>query len=254
MKFFARRIAYARYGMAKNVFLAGASGAIGRRLIPLLLDAGYIVHGLTRSAEKAEQLKRSGALPIIGDVYDAAALTASVAAAQPDIVVHQLTDLPQTIDAGLGNDQLERNARVRVEGTQNLVAAALTAHARQFVAQSLIASYANGAEPHSESDPIDAARGSIITLERLAIESPPLLGCALRFGRFYGPGTWYQKPDGGAPVHVDAAASATLLAIERRATGVFNVAEDRGYATSARARDELGWSADFRLCNGPNGR
>jgi nucleoside-diphosphate-sugar epimerase len=239
--------------MSKNVFLAGASGAIGRRLIPLLLDAGYVVHGLTRSAEKAVQLERSGVLPVIGNVYDAGALAESVAAAKPDIVVHQLTDLPHSIDGGLSNDDLERNARVRVEGTRNLIDAALAAHARQFVAQSLIASYADGTEPHSESDPIDTARGSIITLERLAVESPPLLGCALRFGRFYGPGTWYDEPDGSAPVHVDAAAWATLRAIERGATGVFNVAEDRGYATSARARDELGWSADFRLRDGSNG-
>lgn len=233
--------------MAKRVFLAGATGAIGTRLIPLLLDAGYTVHALTRSADKAPALARLGVHPTVGNVYDTTALDAALVAAAADAVIHQLTDLPQRIDAGLSGNDLERNARIRIEGTQNLVNAALAGGARRFLAQSLIAAYASGPEPHTESDPLDAeTRGSVIALERLALESPPLAGCVLRFGRFYGPGTWYAEPDGPAPVHVDAAACATLLALERGATGVFNVAEERGYATSARARTQLGWDPRMR--------
>jgi nucleoside-diphosphate-sugar epimerase len=232
----------------KRLFLAGATGAIGTRLIPLLLAAGYDVHGLTRSADKAEGLAKLGVHPTVGNVYDSAALDAALRASRPDVVVHQLTDLPQRIESGLSAADQERNARIRIEGTQNLVRAALTAGVRRLVAQSLIASYADGPEPHRESDPLDVqTRGSVIALERLALESPPSIGCVLRFGRFYGPGTWYAHADGSSPVHVDAAAYATLLAIERYATGAFNVAEDRGYATSERARTELGWDPAYRL-------
>ena len=234
--------------MSTTVFLAGASGAIGRRLTPLLLDAGYEVYGLTRDAARARGLEGRGVRAIVGDVYDAAALRAVMAAVRPEIVVHQLTDLPQSRADRADPAVLARNARVRVEGTQHLVDAALACGAKRLVAQSIAFAYAAGPEPHPEGDPLDrATRGSVITLERLVLESPPLIGTVLRFGSLYGPGTWFDEPTGNVPVHVDAAAWATLLAIERAAAGTFNVAEERGYADGARAREVLGWSHGLRL-------
>jgi nucleoside-diphosphate-sugar epimerase len=234
--------------MKGHIFIAGASGAIGRRLTPLLLNAGFAVYGLTRDAAKARELEAHGVRAIVGDVYDAPSLAAAVASAQPEIVVHQLTDLPQARADRSDPKALERNARVRVEGTKNLVEAALQCDAQRIVAQSIAFAYQAGPEPHAERDPLDAAtRGSVITLERLVLESPPLIGTVLRFGSLYGPGTWYDEPNGNVPVHVDAAASATLLAIERAAPGVFNVVEELGYAGAAKARSALAWSPDFRL-------
>jgi nucleoside-diphosphate-sugar epimerase len=234
--------------MSTTIFLAGATGAIGRRLTPLLLDAGYTVYGLTRDAAKARDLEDRGVRAIVGDVFDAAGLRDAVAPVRPEIVVHQLTDLPQSRDERADPAALARNARVRVEGTQHLVDAALGCGAQRIVAQSIAFAYADGPEPHAESDPLDrATRSSVITLERLVLESPPLIGTVLRFGSLYGPGTWFDEPTGNVPVHVDAAAWATMLAIERAVSGIFNVAEVDGYATSARARDVLGWSPGLRL-------
>jgi len=213
--------------MATNVFFAGASGAIGRRLTPLLLEAGYNVYGLTRDPAKARELEARGVHAIVGDVYDAALLAAAVESAQAEIVLHQLTDLPQSRDDRADPKALERNARVRVEGTQNLVAAALHCGAKRIVAQSIAFAYAAGPEPHVESDPLDAqTRGSVITLERLVLASPPLIGSVLRFGSLYGPGTWYDAPAGNVALHIDAAAWATMLAIQRSAAGIFNLSED----------------------------
>ena len=230
-----------------NVFLAGASGAIGRRLTPLLLDAGHRVYGLTRDPGKARDLEQRGVRAIVGDVYDARSLRDAVATANPEAVIHQLTDLPQSAADRADPSALGRNARVRVEGTQHLVDAALQCGAKRILAQSLAFAYANGPEPHAEGDPLDESRSSVITLERLVLASPPLIGTVLRFGSFYGPGTWFSEPSGNVPVHVDAAAWATLLALDRSAAGVFNIAEERGYAAAARAHDVLGWSAALRL-------
>jgi nucleoside-diphosphate-sugar epimerase len=234
--------------MAANIFLAGASGAIGRRLTPLLLAAGYNVYGLTRDPAKARALEAHGVRAIVGDVYDAAGLATAVRSTGPEIVLHQLTDLPQSRDDRADPKALERNARVRVEGTRHLVDAALQCGAKRIIAQSIAFAYAAGPEPHVESDPLDSqTRGSVITLERLVLESPPLVGTVLRFGSLYGPGTWYDEPTGNAVLHVDAAAWATMLAIERSASGIFNVAENGGYADSERARDVLGWTPELRF-------
>ena len=233
-----------------KVFLAGGSGAIGRRLTPLLLSAGHRVYGLTRDAGRAEELERRGVHALVGDVYDARALRAAVASANPEVVIHQLTDLPQSADERGNAAALARNARIREEGTPHLVDAALAASAARIVSQSLAFAYAPGPEPHAESDPLDPSRTSVIALERLTLASPPLVGTVLRFGSFYGPGTWFEEPSGNVPCHVDAAAWATLLAIEHAATGIFNIAEERGYVTTARARRELGWSPTLRVPEG----
>jgi nucleoside-diphosphate-sugar epimerase len=231
-----------------NVFVAGATGAIGRRLTPLLTEAGYTVDAFTRDPEKARALEAAGVRASVGDVFDAAALRAAMARVQPALVAHQLTDLPQSRDERGDPAALARNARIRVEGTRNLIDAALACGAQRILAQSIAFAYAAGPEPHAEGDPLDAdTRSSVITLERLVLASPPLIGTVLRYGSLYGPGTWFDEPSGNVPVHVDAAALATLLAITRVATGVFNVAEERGYADCSRARTELGWDPDARL-------
>src|ERR1700757_1223837 len=140
--------------MAKRIFLAGATGAVGRRMLPLLREAGYGVTGTTRVASKAEELRAAGITPAVVDVYDRAALEAAMLAARPDVVVHQLTDLPYGLKAELMAEGLIRNARVRIEGTRNLVDAALSAGVRRLVAQSIAFVYAPGREPHDEKDPL----------------------------------------------------------------------------------------------------
>jgi nucleoside-diphosphate-sugar epimerase len=225
-----------------SVFIAGATGVIGTRLTPLLLAAGYRVHALTRDAAKARDLERRGVHAVVGDIFDAGAVRDAVMSAQPELVIHQLTDLPHSREDRADPAALARNARIRIEGTQHLVDAALASGAQRMLAQSIAFAYAEGSEPHVESDPLDpATRGSVITLERLVLESPPLIGTVLRYGTLYGPGTWYDEPAGNVPVGVDAAVRATMLAIERGAAGVFNIAEERGYADSGRAINLLGW-------------
>jgi nucleoside-diphosphate-sugar epimerase len=207
-----------------------------------LLAAGYTVHALTRDAAKARALEALGAHAVVGDIFDAAAVRNAVAGAQPELVIHQLTDLPHSRDERGDPAALARNARIRIEGTQHLVDAALAAGAKRMLAQSIAFAYAEGPEPHVESDPLDpATRSSVITLERLVLESPPLIGTVLRYGSLYGPGTWFDEATGNVPVQIDAAVRATMLAIERAAGGVFNIAEERGYADSGRARNLLGW-------------
>jgi hypothetical protein len=118
-----------------RVFLAGATGVIGARLVPLLIAGGHTVAGLTRSAEKAGPLRQSGAEPVVCDVFDAAALTAAVVAFAPDVVMHQLTDLPDRASEIAAF--AARNDRIRTEGTRNLIAAARAAGAGHFLAQSI---------------------------------------------------------------------------------------------------------------------
>jgi nucleoside-diphosphate-sugar epimerase len=238
-----------------RIFLAGASGAVGRRLVRLLTGAGHQVTGTTRSPANAAELSRLGIEPAIVDMFDAQLLSRVVMAARPEIVIHQLTDLPPGLDPAQMGEAIVRNARVRDEGTRNLVDAALAAGARRLVAQSIAWAYAPSSEPHVESDPLDAAaegdRGisvrGVIALERWVLNSPPLRGVVLRYGRFYGPGTGRDGPYGAPALHVDAAAQAALLAADKDVSGIFNIAEDDGHVATDRARDELGWSAAFRL-------
>src|SRR3974390_2974793 len=128
-----------------NVFLAGAAGAIGRRLVPLLLGAGHQVTGTTRSGETAAELRSRGVAPAVVDVYDAAALREAVARARPDVVIHQLTDLPKVLGPARGGTAFLANTRLRIEGTPNLVAAAKAAGARRLIAQSIPLAHAAGA-------------------------------------------------------------------------------------------------------------
>ena len=237
--------------MAKKIFLAGATGAVGRRMLPLLRAAGYEVTGTTRVASKAEELRAAGIIPAVVDVFDAAALKAAVAAARPEVIVHQLTDLPHGLKAELMAEGLVHNARLRIEGTRNLVDAALGGGARRFIAQSIAFVYAPGREPHDESDPLMSpaeepwrcTMEGVVTLERLATSTPGLDGIVLRYGMFYGPGTGFEVAPGKPAVHVDAAAKAAMLAIESGAPGIYNIADDGGGVSTVKARRELGWTS-----------
>jgi nucleoside-diphosphate-sugar epimerase len=238
-----------------KVFLAGAAGAIGRRLVPLLIEAGHAVIGTTRSGEKACELKARGVTAVVVDVYDAAALRDAVAWASPDVVIHQLTDLPKALDpnrpAAFGG-----NTRLRIEGTPNLVAAAQAAGVRRLIAQSIAFAYAPGPEPHAETDPLASPEGdapSAVTargvraLEQAVLDARGLAGIVLRYGRLWGPGTWNASPDGRGALHVDAAAHAALLALTRGQAGVYNIAEPDGAVTVDKAQRDLGFNPAFRL-------
>jgi nucleoside-diphosphate-sugar epimerase len=239
-----------------RIFLAGASGAIGRRLIPLLLADGHSVTGTTRSAAKAAELEALGVVPVVLDVFDAGALRNAVVNSRPEIVIHQLTDLPQVLDPEQMAAARERNTRLRVEGTANLVAAARAAGVRRLIVQSIAFAYAAGPEPHAETDPLASPEGDgpsattargVRALEDAALGAPGIEGIVLRYGRLYGPGTWYAAPSGKASLHVDAAAYAALLAVTRGTAGIYNIAEDDGVVVIEKARRELGFDPGFRL-------
>jgi nucleoside-diphosphate-sugar epimerase len=237
-----------------KIFLAGATGAIGRRLVPLLINSRHYVVGTTRSTTKANGLRAAGVDPVVVDVFDAQELSAAVLEAHPDIVVHQLTDLPPGLDPSQMTEGTQRNARMRSQGTQNLVAAALGAGVRRIVAQSIAWMYAPGNEPHSEDDLLDIDAGGtraitvagVATLERLTTSSPPIDGVVLRYGHLYGPGTGTNTAEAPA-LHVDAAAWAAVLAIEKARRGIYNIAEPSRYLSTEKARRELGFDASVRL-------
>jgi putative NAD(P)-binding protein len=190
-----------------RVFLAGATGVIGIRVLPLLVEAGHVVAGMTRSSQKVPQLRILGAEPVVCDVFDADALASAVAAFGPDAVMDQLTDLPDRLDQ-LGLNAL-RNNRIRIEGTHNLVAAARAAAAERFVAQS-IAWRPKGRET------IVAAH------ERQVLE---IGGVVARYGRLYGPDTYYERELPPYPrIHVADAARATPPLLDA-SSGIVTIAD-----------------------------
>jgi nucleoside-diphosphate-sugar epimerase len=237
-----------------KVFVAGASGAIGRRLVPRLLEAGHPVVGMTRSEESAARLRELGAEAVVCDVHDADRLAAAVAAAAPHALVHQLTDLPAHLSPRKLKAAYAANNEVRRVGTRNLLAAARGAGVRRMVVQSTAFWYrpdGAGGAPVGEDHPLDTdAPGIVGTAVRTMAEveeqvrDSGLEAVVLRYGMFYGPGTWYA-PDGdvgrqvakrrypvigrGAGVfsfvHVDDAADATVRALEAP-PGTYNVVDD----------------------------
>jgi nucleoside-diphosphate-sugar epimerase len=231
--------------MARSVFIAGAAGAIGWPLCRLLVADGWQVTGTTRRRERAARLQSIGVTPAVVDVFDADALRDAVVAAAPEVVIHQLTDLPPALAPELMAAARTRNAHIREAGTANLVAAAIAAGARRLVAQSIAFAYAPGAPvPTPETAPLDAAFASVASLEQ-QILTAPMPGVVLRYGRLYGPGTGFETA-GPAPLHVDAAAGAARCAGARGA-GVYNIAEDDGTVDTRHGRAELGWDPAFRL-------
>lgn len=239
--------------MKGNVFIAGASGAVGRRLCKLLVADGWSVTGTTRSHEKVQLLRDLGVTPAVVDVFDEALLVELVKKAEPAVVVHQLTDLPPALDPAKMADALIRNARIREEGTRNLIAAATAAGAERMVAQSLGFVYAPGPKPYTEESPLGAADPSftgtvraVISLEEQVLNAP-FPGIVLRYGKFYGPGTGFDEAAKDGPLHVDDAADAARRALTKGQAGVYNIAEDDGTVSISKAKAELGWVPGFRI-------
>jgi nucleoside-diphosphate-sugar epimerase len=235
-----------------NIFLAGATGVIGRRLVPLLRDAGHAVTGTSRSEEKASALEVLGARGVVVDVYDARALLKAMSGAHPDVVIHQLTDLPRTLDTSARPAEFPANARLRIEGTKNLMAAASVVGVRRVVAQSIAFAYAPGPGARVETNPLDVEGPravtvrAVVSLEDQVLNTPGIDGVVLRYGRLYGRGTWYKAASGPGALHVDAAAHAALLAVTK-GRGIYNIAEDDGAVSSEKAKRELGFDAGFRM-------
>ncbi|HEY7984256.1 MAG TPA: NAD(P)-dependent oxidoreductase [Ktedonobacterales bacterium] len=236
-----------------RVFIAGATGVIGRQLVPLLVREGHAVTGMTRSPAKAEWLRAVGAAAKLVDVYDGAALTEAMAAAAPEAVLHLLTALPPRLD--MKDDQVfAATNRVRTEGTRRLLAAARAAGARRFIAESIAFLTApegprvldETAPPYPQAPaPFGAAVAAALDLERQVTTADGIEGIVLRYGALYGPGTAYAG-DGstaaevrkrrfpivgsGAGVfsflHVADAASITARALTQGAPGIYNAVDD----------------------------
>ena len=235
-----------------RVFVAGASGAIGRPLLPQLIAAGHEVTGTTRSEVSAEAIRATGARAAIYDALDAEALHAAVTEAAPEVVVHQLTALPERF-AQLRKGTAATN-QLRTDGTRHLVDAAVAAGARRVIAESIAFLYApSGPRIADETSPTwsDApppfaeTLGALHSLERTVTGTDGIEGVVLRYGALYGPGTWYA-PDGDMteqvrrrrmPVvgsgggltsflHVEDAAAATVLALDHGAPGIYNIVDD----------------------------
>ncbi|GAA4608064.1 NAD(P)-dependent oxidoreductase [Actinoplanes octamycinicus] len=223
-----------------RIFVAGATGQVGRLLIPLLIADGHQVTGIGRSETGLRTLAEQGATGVRVDVYDPAALTAAVTAAAPDVLIHQLT--------ALAGGSLAENARIRHEGTRNLVAAARAAGVQRLVAQSIAWAYAAGETPATEETPLDldagGTRGTTVAgvhaLETQAAEITEHV--VLRYGMFHGPGTWYHR-DGRVGrqllageftvgqgvtsfLHIEDAAIAAARAVTWPA-GVYNIVDDQ---------------------------
>jgi nucleoside-diphosphate-sugar epimerase len=187
-----------------RIFLAGASGVIGQRLVPRLVQAGHLVGGMTRSRNKIELLSRLGAEAILCDVFDRAALIEVVRGFKPDVILNQLTDLPD--DAAQIDAHTHLNARIRTEGNQNLIEAARQSGSPKILAQSVAWQLPDG--PKAQA---------IAELERSVLAEG---GVVLRYGQFYGPGSYNQHQLPTEPrVHIDRAAERTVEALGEE-TGV----------------------------------
>jgi nucleoside-diphosphate-sugar epimerase len=238
-----------------KVFVAGATGALGKQLVPMLVERGHEVTGMTRSPSKEELIRSMGARPAMADALDPEAVAQAVAQAEPEAVVHELTDLTGTFARNIDKSFATTN-RLRTEGTDHLLAAAKAAGARRFIAQSFAGwpSEPTGGPVKTEDDPLQQHPPKTVTQSLAAIRhvedvtrDDGIEALALRYGGFYGPGTSIalEPPgellemvrkrrlpvigDGGgiwSMVHIRDAAAATAAALERGEPGVYNVADD----------------------------
>jgi 2-alkyl-3-oxoalkanoate reductase len=237
-----------------KVFVAGATGAIGKQLIPQLVAAGHEVTGMARSPEKADALRALGAKAAVADGLDRTAVREAVLRAEPEAVIHQMTSLTGTFNLKKFDEFFALTNRLRTEGTDYLLEAAQAAGARRFLAQSQCNDFERtGGLVKSEDDPLDpdppAALRRLLAalrhLEAATLGAAGIEGLALRYANFYGPGT--NLAPGGEMVelvrkrrlpiigdgsgvwsliHMVDAAAATVAAVERGAPGVYNVADD----------------------------
>ena len=195
--------------MAKRIFLAGATGVVGSRLVPLLVNAGHTVGAMTRSADKAAGLSSLGAEPIVCDVFDRAGLIVAVKSFSPDVVLHELTDLPDAFE-DIPKAQL-LNARIREEGTRNLIDAIEDLSQARIMAQSI----AWATDPGPGADAVAYLEEAVLAVG----------GVVLRYGAFYGPGTYYEGEIPPAPrVHIDTAAARTVEALDA-SSGILTVVD-----------------------------
>jgi nucleoside-diphosphate-sugar epimerase len=236
-----------------RVFVAGATGAVGKQLVARLVAAGHEVHGMTRSASKRGMLFELGAVPVVADALDPDQIAEAVGRARPDVIVHELTAIGD-VDTRRMERSFAPTNRLRTEGTDHLLSAGQAVGVRRFVAQSHIASYARtGAPVKSEEDQMDpspapqmrANLAAIRHLETAVLGSDWTEGIVLRYGWFYGPGTSMSPGseqfdlvrkrrfplvgDAGAVwsfIHVADAAEATLAAVEHGSRGVYNIVDD----------------------------
>lgn len=178
-----------------RVFLAGASGVIGQRLIPRLVKAGHVVGGMTRSSDKTELLAQLGAEPILCDVFDRDALIQAVRDFEPDVILNELTDLPDEVER-IG-DHAELNARIRTEGNQNLIEAARQSGSPKILAQTVAWQLPDGPDARAVAE-----------LRRAVLAEG---GVVLSYGQFYGPGTYNEQQIPAEPrVQIDRAAERTV--------------------------------------------
>jgi nucleoside-diphosphate-sugar epimerase len=235
-----------------RVFIAGGTGAIGRPLVAALAAAGHEIAVYSRNAEKVAALGVPGIVPAVGDAFDADALIGAVQAFGPEVVINQLTSLPQTVNPFAIKRGFDQTSRLRREVSKTLVTAARAAGARRIVAQGISFAYRPGPGVRTEADSlwtdakgqIGILTGSVATLEANTLGDAELEGVVLRYGAFYGPGTYFAPhglyatmlrrrvlpipgKGGGifAFVHIDDAAAATAAALEGP-TGIFNVTDD----------------------------
>jgi nucleoside-diphosphate-sugar epimerase len=240
-----------------KIFVAGATGALGRRLVPLLMANGHEVSGLTRSEAKVKAIRDAGARPVVADALDPDALAHAVSEAEPDVIVHQLTAIPGALDLRHFERDFAQTNRLRTEGTDTLLSAGRALGVRRFVAQSFAGwPFARiGGPVKTEEDPLDPSPPSAIRttldairhLEAAVTGAGWTEGVVLRYGGFYGPGTslglnpegeYIQAirqrkfplvGDGGGIwsfIHIDDAASATAAAVEHGEPGIYQVVDD----------------------------
>ena len=238
-----------------RIFVAGATGVLGRRLVPLLVEGGHQVTAMTRTPGKAAGLRATGAEPVVADALDRDAVLRAVVAARPEVVVHQLTALAGTISFRGFDQAFALTNRLRTEGTDHLLEAARAAGTRRFVAQSFAGwPFARvGGPVKTEGDPLDPdppaelrrTLDAIRHLESAVLGTEGIEGVVLRYGGFYGPGTSAgaggsmledlrrrRFPVVGAGtgvwsfIHIDDAAAATVAAVERGAPGSYQIVDD----------------------------
>jgi nucleoside-diphosphate-sugar epimerase len=239
-----------------RVFVAGATGAIGRQLVPRLVARGHEVHGMTRSESKRALLEELGAVPVVADALDPDQVADAVGRARPDVIVHQLTAIPAGLDMRRFDRDFAATNRLRTEGTDHLLSAGQAVGVRRFVAQGVAAygAYARtGAPIKTEEDPLELSPAremretlaAIRHLEDAVLGARWTEGIVLRYGVFYGPGTSLARGeaqfelirrrkfplvgDGGGVwsfIHVADAAAATVAAVEHGRHGVYNVVDD----------------------------
>ena len=235
-------------------FVAGATGVIGRPLLAELLAKGHSIVALTRSPEEAPSLSKRGIEPAIADVFDPDAVKAVLSRARPEVVIEQLTALPKTYTSDAMRDAAPLNTRIRLEGGANVLAAARAAGVRRYVRQSIAFWAVPGPGLADEETPLAfdgspavATDARVVTeLEHRLLDDPDIEGIVLRYGFFYGPGTWFN-PDGDVArqvreqqfpivgngegvwswLHIEDAAMATVAAAERGNSGVYLIANDQ---------------------------